>query len=161
MFRTKVVSESAQTSGLNVDTLAATTTSTDGTPDATSNLCCTENNVQNGDSADPSKKIGPNGCTGTVTVNSVTYPTYYQARIQALPVYTEVTIDDPWIETLNAVGGILALIDGVFIAILYLHRYACIEKEAENEGLENNKDPPGVIVPMDQPNGPDAKPVSP
>ena len=105
-------------------------TATDGTPDATSNLCCTETTgPMNGGSQDASKKVGPSGCTDTVSTPVANTPKYYQARIQALPIYTEITVEDPWLETLNAVGGILALIDGLFLVIVGVTRGFCEEDE--------------------------------
>lgn len=116
---------------------------------------------------DISKKVGPNGCTDTASVNiagvSATVPKYYQARIQAMPVYTETTVEDPWIETLNAVGGIIALIDSVFIIIISYTRGWCpaqdeasdAETEAQEEVDSANVAPgaPGVHVDLKLPRG--------
>ena len=102
------------------------------------NLCCKEpTGPWNAGSMDSSKKVGPNGCNEDVTVNGATVKKYYQARIQAMPVYTEATVEDPWLETLNAVGGIIALIDSVFILIVSYTRGWCPDVEASDDEVED------------------------
>ena len=135
-------------------------TATDGTPDAGTNLCCKEpTGPWNGGSMDTSKKIGSSGCSDTVSVTAngqtTTVTKYYQARIQAMPVYTEITVEDPWLETLNAVGGIIALIDAAFVLILSLTRdwfspaTTAVADGILEEGIELPQQAGGLPPPVD------------
>lgn len=84
----------------------------DGTPDSQSNLCCMGSSVINTitNAVDSSKSL-KNGSTSKCSdVSSGVYD-YTQARVSAFPTYTEIIVEDPWLEMFNAVGGILALID--------------------------------------------------
>jgi len=105
---------------------------------------------------DTSKKIGSSGCSDPVSVTAngqtTTVTKYYQARIQAMPVYTEITVEDPWLETLNAVGGIIALIDAVFVLILSLTR-DWFSPTAVADGLEEEIELPQQAGGLPPPGG--------
>jgi len=74
---------------------------------------------------DASKALGTGSrtsqCSETHTSGSLSGQyKYNQARITAFPTYTEITVADPWLELFNAVGGIIALVDTVFVGVLML-----------------------------------------
>lgn len=74
---------------------------------------------------DSTKGLKPAGqssslCSGSDSSTGLT--DYFQARITAFPTYTQITVEDPWIELFNAAGGIIALIDTGFLVLIRIYR---------------------------------------
>jgi len=132
--RTSFVSNAVQNQGSEaIHTIVTSVTSTDGTPDASHNLCCMGMNVLNAGKSDSSKvlKSSTGGTSKCSDKDNNGNNKYSQARISAFPTYTQITAEDPWLEMFNAVGGIIALVDSAFLIVLWLANMCQSNKSAD------------------------------